>query len=100
MSTRNSHCWRAPAHRSLHTEGWGSGSRDGNAGCCASCCKRSFDDDEFEKEEQQLREQRLAREATEGEEQPRKSNEGVVCAQPTAEKPMVDRKSLDKRPEE
>ncbi|KAI0791458.1 hypothetical protein BC629DRAFT_1509690 [Irpex lacteus] len=33
---------------------WGSGSSTSNAGCCTSCCKRSFDDDDFEREERKL----------------------------------------------
>ncbi|KAM6501104.1 hypothetical protein JOM56_004118 [Amanita muscaria] len=30
--------------------GEGYGSRNGNAGCCDSCCKKSFDDDDFDEQ--------------------------------------------------
>lgn len=75
-----------------HPERWGSGSGDGSAGCCTSCCKRSFDDDEFEKEETRLREQREAREAAEA--QAGASN-GIITTQPVGEKGMTDTRAKD-----
>lgn len=76
-----------------HPERWGSGSGDGSAGCCTSCCKRSFDDDEFEKEETRLREQREAREAAEA--QAGASNAGIITTQPLGEKGMIDTRPKD-----
>lgn len=81
----------------LALEHWGSGS---GSGCCGSCCKRSFDDDDFEKEEARLHGEALTRErerdrataATEngadnGGMGPKKSQE-VISAQPAAAKSM------------
>ncbi len=80
---------------------WGSGSSTSNAGCCTSCCKRSFDDDDFEREERKLRAEREAREARERDTagegasptptKPPSNGDHVVSTQPTGAKMMSDR---------